>query len=585
MKKLKKESLLNVSSRVLGLISPHKKTLIVGLVALGVGSGINLIFPELVRQLINQNFGLTLEHDLLKVTVVLIFLFAVQACFFYVRHYCFQAVGYRIVSELRQKLFKSIIEQDVDFFDRSRVGDLLSRLSSDAQVVQRALTINISVAVRYIIQVIGGICFMFTISTRLTLLIILLIPLLVFSSMIWGKKLRKISRLMQDLIAESNVIAEESISLIRTVKIFAGIEHKIKHYNNAVNQSLAAGLDRTKVAAVFSSFMVFLLNAAIALIIYYGGTLVLADKLTLGDLTGFLLYCVLVAVSFGFIVNTWDEFLQAVGAAERIFEIIDQNPKVINSPTPKQLSTQTPPSIEFNEVNFSYPSRLEVPVLKNLNMKIPSGKTTALVGPSGSGKSTIAALICRFYDPESGIVKFDGIDLKDIELESLKNSISVVSQQPQVFSISIGDNIRYAKLDATEEEVLQAAKAANLYEFIQTLPEKFDSLIGDKGIQLSGGEKQRLAIARAVLKNPRLLILDEATSALDSQNEIMVQQSLNNLMKDRTTVVIAHRISTVQDAEQVVVIRNGSVIQVGTHHELMEADGLYRTLVEHQLLS
>ncbi|MFN8389165.1 MAG: ABC transporter transmembrane domain-containing protein [Bdellovibrionota bacterium] len=579
-----RKALKRVGPRVLGLAQGYWKTLIVGFIALSLGSGINLLFPYLIRKVLNQELGFVLARDLGWITVVMIVLFGIQAFFFYVRHYAFTAVGYRVVSEVRQLLYLAIMSQDIAFFDRSRVGDLLSRLSSDAQLVQRAVTINISVALRYLLQVAGGIVLMLIISPRLTLLIILLIPLLVVCAAVWGKQLRGLSKSMQEHLAEANVVAEETVGAVRTVRVFAGNNYEAGRYNHAIGASLTAGLDRTKVAAAFSSTMVFLLNAAIAIVVYYGGTRVLSGQMSMGDLTGFLLYCVIVAVSFGFLVNVYEEFMQAVGAAERIFEIMDSVPEVVSPEAPKRLPAHEKASVRFDRVHFSYPSRPDIPVLTDVSFEIPPGKTVAIVGPSGSGKSTIASLIPRFYDPLSGTISYCSTPLRELSLEELRGDISIVAQQPQVFSISIGENIRYGRLNATEAEVVEAAKAAHIHDFIESLPEKYATLVGDRGIQLSGGERQRVAIARAILKNPRFLILDEATSALDSENEALVQDALNNLMVNRTTLVIAHRLSTVQHADRVLVLKDGAVIQEGTHLELFNQSGLYRTLVEHQLL-
>ena len=571
--------------RVLQLARPHVAMLGIGMLALALASGINLFFPHFIRQVLNGQWGFDLKTGLPFATGLLIVLFAFQALFFFVRHYAFSAVGHKIVAELRTKLFHSMLDQEIGFFDISRTGDLLSRLTSDTQMLQRAATINISVALRYIIQVIGGTVLMAMISLELTLVILLVVPLLASISIFCGKRLRAISRKMQNELGEANVVAEESINAIRTVRAFSGVPFERAQYSSAIQNSLDTGIDRSRFAAVFTSSMVFLFHSAIAIVIWFGGSLVLQGDLSMGDLTAFVLYCVIAAVSLGFLAGTWDEFMQAVGASERIFEIIDRPSKMpLMNGQGVQLSEKDIVSIEFKNVSFNYSARPDVEVLSNISFKIPPGSNTAFVGPSGSGKSTIAALILRFYETSQGKVVYGEHSLNDISLASYYEQISVVSQTPEVFSVSLLDNIRYARPDAKLNEVEAAAEAANLGQFINSLPKGYNTLVGDKGIQLSGGERQRIAIARALLRDPKFLILDEATSSLDSENEHLIQLALKELLKGRTTMVIAHRLSTVQEADQVLVLKSGQICQQGTHQSLIQEEGMYKTFVQHQLL-
>ncbi len=572
-----------VAPRVLALAYPYRWTLALGFLALVIASGINLLFPYLIRQVLNGELGLSLENDLSLIAGALIALFAVQAGFFFIRHYTFQSVGYRAVAAVRKMLFEAIVKQDIAYFDSARIGDLLSRLSSDTQLVQRAVTINISVALRYALQVIGGTALMFYISPQLTTVIVVLIPLVVLSSIYWGKRLRKLSKEMQQEFGAASASAEETIGAVRTVRIFSSIDREAARYGKKIDDALRLGIARARFAAIFSSSMVFLMHSSIAMILWYGGLLIVSQELTIGDVTAFLLYGVIVAASFGFLAGVWDEFMQAVGAAERIFEVVDRPSRIVSPAQPLALSTGAA-SVEFKNVTFAYPGRSDVVVLNDISFTIDAGETVAFVGPSGSGKSTIASLIPRFYDPQHGEVLFSGFDIKNLSLEDLRARISMVAQDPQVFSVSIGENIRYARPTASDEEIVAAAEAANIREFIESLPEKYDTLVGERGVQLSGGQRQRVAIARALLKDPAFLILDEATSALDSENEALVQQALERLMENRTTLIIAHRLSTVQHADKVIVIRHGRIEQVGEHQGLVSQPGLYQTLVEHQLL-
>lgn len=570
--------------RLFGLLKPQARTLGIGFIFLALGSGINLFFPYFIRQVLNGELGFSLRDHLNQITLGLIGLFAIQAVCFYWRHYTFQIVGYRVVADLRQRLFGAMLAQDIAFFDEARMGDLLSRLTSDTDLVQRGLTINVSVVVRYALQVIGGTVLMVMISPQLTLGILLLIPLIALAGYFWGKRLSVKTKRMQAELAEAGVIAEESLGAIRVVKIFAGVEYELRRFSEAIQRTLGIAGERTKIAAGFSSSVTFLIYAAIAGIFWFGGKLVLTEQLTFGDLSAFLLYCVIVAVSFGFLLSSWDEFQQAVGASQRVFSIIDLQPQVRSPLKPRPLRTDTEASLLFDSVSFSYPARPEVEVLKDISFEVPAGSTIALVGPSGAGKSTVAQLAMRFYDPSSGEVRLNGIPLKELAVDEMRTLIGFVPQQPQVFSVSIGENARYGKPNATEAEIQSAIRAAQLEDFVRSLPEGLNTLVGDRGVQLSGGERQRLAIARALLKNPRLLILDEATSALDSQNEFLVKEALRLLMKSRTTLTIAHRLSTVQHADLVLVLQEGRVIQAGKHDELARTPGLYSELVAHQLL-
>ena len=578
------DKLQKIGGRLLGRALPYRATIAVGFVALCGASAISLAFPNLVRYFLNGKPPQEIVRDLPFITAALVGLFLLQAVCFYTRHYCFAATGFRIGAELRKELFGSLLNQDIAFFDRTRVGDHLSRLSADVQVVQSALTVNVSVALRYLLQAVGGAVLMATISIKLTLIILLVVPLIIVASKSWGKRLRALSRAIQNELGNANVIADEGLSAVRVVRIFAGAAHEEARFGAAVERVLSRGLERTRFAAFFSSSMVFVVHSSIALVLWFGGTLVLRSELSFWDLTAFILYCVIVAVSFGFLINVFDEFLHAVGAGERIFEVLDSKPEVITPAHPESPRADSPVHLSFDRVAFAYPGRLDVPVLKEISFEMRRGETVAVVGPSGAGKSTIAALAARFYDPQSGTVRYGEVPLPRLDLETLRRDISLVSQDTQVFSVSIRENIRYGRIGATDAEVEETAARANIDAFVRALPQGYDTLVGDRGVQLSGGQRQRLAIARAILKDPKLLILDEATSALDSENEQLVQQALQVLMKDRTTMIIAHRLSTVQHADQVLVLQEGRICQQGTHEQLLRTPGLYKTLVEYQLL-
>ncbi len=583
-----KPSLKKLGPRILQFAKPQALLLTGGFIALILASGINLLFPWLIKELLNGNTGLSLANDLKTIAIALVGLFFIQSLFFYFRHLMFHIAGYRVVSDIRKKLYTSMISQDISFFDREKVGDLLSRLSTDTQVLQRAVTVNLSVAARYLFQVVGGVILMMTISPSLSLSILAVIPVMIVAGAVWGKKLRKISKNMLEKTGEASTAAEESLGSVKTVRSFTGENREVQRYADAVDEALSLGVARSKFGAMFSSTMVFLMHSTIAVILCIGIQRVVSGTMSEGDLTAFVLYAGIVSVSFVFLIGVWDDFMSALGAGDRIFAVLDQVASVTTAQNaveiPNTASQTSPALVEFQNVNFNYPSRPELGVLEDLSFQIKQGETLALVGPSGAGKSTIASLIPRFYDPIKGSVFYKGLNLKELSTCELRQEIAVVEQNPQVFSVSIKDNILYGNPEASDAELIKAIKSANLEEFIDQLPEGVDTLVGNRGIRLSGGEKQRLAIARAIIKDASLLILDEATSSLDSVNEHLVQQALETLMTGKTCLIIAHRLSTVQHADKVIVLRNGQVVESGTHSSLLAEDGLYKNLVNHQLL-
>lgn len=597
--------------RLMLLALPYKGPFIIAMVALAGGSGINLLLPEIIKLTLDGGSGGILFTRGTEIAAGLIFLFGAQAVFFYLRSYFFGVIGQRVVAGLRRDLFEALIHRSIEFFDRERVGDLVSRLNADTLLVQDAVSTKLSVFVRYTFQVAVGIVMMCFISLQLTGAILISLPILVFLSIGLGKRLRAISRQQQEEIGRASTIADEAFYGIRTVKAFVREAGEHRRYSDVISRVLDLGIRRAAFAAFFSSFVSFLMNAVIVLVLLYGIHLVKLSTLTSGELTAFLLYGVIVAVSFAFVAGGYSDFLQAIGSSERIFEILDgssSQPLIsesgdggqvdetvlpLNRPAstepirPQQVDSLDTPSgdIEFRNISFCYPTRPEASVLDDVCLHIPRGKTTALVGPSGSGKSTIVNLILRFYEPTLGTILFDGRDIREIAPFALRGAIGVVPQEPLLFGVSIGENLRYGRETASQEEVESACRDANILDFIRQLPKGFDTNAGDRGLQLSAGQKQRISIARALLRNPALLILDEATSALDSESEAAVQHGLKKLMTGRTSLVIAHRLSTVKDADQVLVLSGGTIAQVGTHESLSRTDGLYRQLVERQVLA
>lgn len=569
---------------IVSLMLQHQMLLAIGFVFLLGGTIVNLVVPALVRDLLNQ-YGLEFIHQHLEsVGVTLVSLFAAQSVCFYGRIYLFGLLGQRVARELRGRLFESTLYQPVDFFDGARTADLVSRLTSDALAIQDAVSIRMSVLVRYALQVLLGAIAMAFISLRLTCIVLLTLTLLVGISILLGKRLRVISRAQQKALGDASVIAEESFGMARVVKAFDREADEVRRFEGRNQEVLTLGMSRTRVSAFFQSFVSFLLNSALALLVLYGVVQVSQGVLPAGDLTAFLAYGAIVAVSFSFIAGSYAELMQALGASERVFEVIGRGVPAATRGEPKQMQSRRVGELAFEGVSFAYPSRPESPVLRELSFSLPKGKTVALVGPSGAGKSTIVNLLLRFYDPRSGRIVLDGSDLRDIAPSDLRRMVSFVPQEPELFGVSIAENLRYGKSSASQQELLEVCSRAGLKEFIAKLPQGLDTIVGERGAQLSGGQKQRIAIARAMLRDPEILLLDEATSALDSENEALVQRALGELLAGRTALIIAHRLSTIKGADAVLVLDKGQLVQSGTHESLSRIPGLYRTLVERQEL-
>lgn len=496
------------------------------------------------------------------------------------RYYCFTLSGEKMVLFLREELYKKILIQDISFFDSNRTGDLMSRLSSDCTTLQNTVSVNVSMGLRYLAQVIGGFFFMFYTSWKLSALMLIMIPPMALFSAIFGKTIRKNSQEFQSSLANASTIADETISGIRTVKSFVQEKTEIKRYQHSLSQALIKAKTKVTTIAIFMTIAMIIGFAAISFVLWYGGHQVVTGDLSIGDLTQFLLYLMIVAIGVGSLGSLWGDIMAGIGASSRVFDIIESIPFLKDSGDEFHALTN---EIEFSNVSFRYPARNDLVVLSNINLKIKRGEIIALVGPSGSGKTTIGSLLSRFYELQSGEIKIDGKNYQDFNPYTLRKHIGIVSQEPILISTTIKENIAYSNIHATDEQIIDAAKAANAYDFIMRFPEGFDTKVGEKGIQLSGGQKQRVAIARAILKSPDILILDEATSNLDTASEALVQEALVRLMKGRTTLIIAHRLSTIKEADRILVINQGKIVEEGTHEELKKnPDGLYTQLLQRQ---
>lgn len=566
--------------RILSLVNLERGTLLWGLFFLILSSAAGLVYPQFVRWMVDHVLTAK-DYSLLNQVVLGLFIaLSVSMIAGNIRYYLFTLSGERIVLKLREQLYRSILKQEVAFFDFNRTGELMSRLSSDATTLQNTVSVNISQALRNLAQVVGGFGFMFYTSWKLSAVLLIIIPPVGGLAFFFGKKIRGLSKQFQASLANSSIVAEETISGLRTVKSFVQEQNEARRYQTVLVSALSLARKRIYVIAEFMSLAMVLGVTAICFVLWFGGREVIAGSLSTGELVQFLLYLFVVAIGVGSLGNLYGDLMGGIGASQRIFEIIEREPAF---PDTGRTLASVRGEIEFSHVKFSYPTRTDIEVLSDLSFKIKAGQAIAFVGMSGGGKSTIAALIPRFYDPTGGRILFDDQPVNELKPSWLREQIAIVSQEPILISSTIEENIRYGKPEATDAEVLEAARSANALEFINRFPEGFKTLVGERGIQLSGGQKQRVAIARALLKNPKLLILDEATSNLDTASEHLVQDALKILMKGRTTIIIAHRLATVKDADSIFVMDGGRILQTGRHEELaLDKDGLYFKLLQRQ---
>ncbi len=553
-----------------------------GMIFLLISSAALMVYPQYIKVIVDDALKAKDLSALNKAAIVAVVVFVVQGITSSLRYFYFTYAGEKTVKRLRAKLFSQIISQEMPFFDFTKTGELLGRLSSDTAVLQNALSVNISMLLRNVFQMIGGIALLFFTSAKLTIFILLLIPPLAYLVAVFGKRVKGISRQTQDALAISSAVAEEGISGVRTVKAFASEKWETNRYTTELNNSFNLSVKKIVEIAKFTGAVSIIGFVAIVFIVWFGGKLVIDGEISIGTLTSYILYVMTVAFSAGMLGSLYSDFMSAIGAGHRIFELLEKatvHEENINKP----LKDINAGHIEFKDAEFSYPARSDVQVLKKLNLTIKPYETIAIVGHSGSGKSTIAQLIMHFYELNHGEILIDNININQYDLYELRKQIGIVSQEPILISESIEDNIRYGKPNASIEEVEKAAKLAYAHDFITSFPTKYKTLVGEKGVQLSGGQKQRIAIARAILKDPKILILDEATSALDSESEYLVQKALDNLKESRTTLIIAHRLSTVKKADKIFVLDQGKIIEAGTHAELtLKTNGFYNKLIEKQ---
>ncbi|MGV3764278.1 ABC transporter ATP-binding protein [Parapedobacter sp.] len=580
---------LKKAGKLLTYLRPYRGKFIVGMVFLCLSSLTALTFPALLGAMIDAAQGKVkydwLAMDIHTIGVISFIILFVQSAVSFFRIRLFVEVAEKSLADIRRDSYHNLITLPLDFFSNRRVGELNSRLSADLSQIQDTMTTTFAEIIRQVILLTGGVCWLFVVSSKLTLLNLSILPVLVIVAVVFGRFIRKLSRQAQDKLAESNTVVQETLQGISNVKAFVNEAYEASRYSKTLQSVVKIAVKGATYRGIFASFIIFCLFGAVVAVIWYGSALVSAGDISVGDLTTYILYSIFVAGSMGSFPELYANIQKAIGASERVIEILDEQQEDAGLlQAEKTIENPIGGAIAFENVTFAYPSRHEITVLKGVSFDVEAGEKLAIVGPSGTGKSTIASLVLQFYKPDSGRILFDGRAADDYPLTDIRGQVAIVPQDVLLFGGTIRENIAYGRLGADAEEIITAAKRANAHDFIMDFPKGYDTMVGERGVKLSGGQRQRIAIARALLKDPAILILDEATSSLDSESERQVQQALEELMKGRTSIIIAHRLSTIREADQIVVVEAGKVVASGTHEALMDkGEGLYHHLYQLQL--
>ena len=569
---------------LLPFLAPYRRQFVLAGVALLFAAGATLAIPAAFKQMIDLGFGAAAgAHSIRHVDATFLALFGVAAVLGVAtaaRFYMVSWLGERVTADIRSAVYRHVVHQSPEFFETTQTGEVLSRLTTDTTLIQAVVGTSISLALRNTLLFVGGLAMLFVTSAKLTAIILALLVAVILPIVLFGRRVRKLSRDSQDRIADASALAGEILNAMPTVQAYTHEQIEAGRFGSSVEGAFQAAMQRIRARSLLTMLAIVLIFGTIVFVLWLGAHAVLEGTMTGGDLGQFILYASIVAGSIGALAEVMGEAQRAAGATERLLELLAARSDIRNPAHPRPLPARSSngAALGLHDLTFAYPSRQDTAALNHVSLAIRPGETVAVVGPSGAGKTTLFQLLLRYYDPQSGSITLDGVDIRDLDLHTLRGAIGIVPQDTVIFSADAMENIRYGRPEATDEEVIAVAKLAAAHEFIERLPQGYRSFLGERGVRLSGGQRQRIAIARALLKNPPLLLLDEATSALDAESERLVQGALEAAMVGRTTVIIAHRLATVQRADRIVVMEDGRVVETGTHASLVALGGIYANL-------